>query len=150
MERQQCRNSVFCVIFCFWFFLGTICGILLFRILTSDRGNWIEAYCSALYDEQTVGLWSLILCWFRPLVLVGLLGLVPWGFRVLPVLIFLRGALIAYASAAWYFSGLDPVWIVVRGLTLLPLYVGLCRWTYFSFCLRRNYRGRTVFCEDGL
>ena len=150
VRKQRCRNSVFCVLFVFWFLLGTICGVLLFQVLAGTGSRWIVAYCDTLFRGQTVGLWSLVLCWSRPLLFVGLLGVVPWGRRILPTAIFLRGALTAYSAAAWYVSELRPIWIVVRGLTLLPLYYAACRFSYFAFASPLVRRNSMRGCEDTL
>ena len=148
VRKQRCKNSVFCVVFSFWFFLGTICGVLLFRALSGTDSQWIRTYCTVLFSGQAVGLGSLILCWCRPLLLAGIVGFVPWGRRILPGLILLRGILTAYSAAAWYVSGLQPVWIVVRGLTLLPLYYAVCRFSYFAFGPRFFLQDRMKCCED--
>ena len=57
-------------------------------------------------------------------------GMIPGGYRLLPVLVFLRGCLTAYAAAACYVTGSSPAFVIFRGLLLLPLFYYFCRWVY--------------------
>ena len=133
MPRIKCRKSVFCILFLLFFFLGTICGILLFRCLAGSASEWVKAYCQVLVQQQNHGVFWLFVTWCRPMLLAGLTGLVPWGDRVLPVLIAGRGLLMAYAAAALYACGQPVMWLVFRGLALLPLFYLVCRWAYYAF-----------------
>ena len=52
---RKCRISVFCTLFLVLFLLGTICGVLLFRLLCSDQDRWILAYSRILSADGLSG-----------------------------------------------------------------------------------------------
>lgn len=125
MTNQKCRNSLFGILFLVWFFLGTICGVLLFR-LTGVSGYWVRTYCSLL-EKASAGCASVVWSWIRPLLVAAVLATVSWGERVLPWLIGWRGCLMAFSASACYLGGWDACPVVLRGLLLLPLFYGVCR-----------------------
>lgn len=149
MPVTKCKKSLFCVRFLFFFFLGTICGVLLFRCLAAAEGDWILRYSQALFRAEQSGLWSALFSAIRPVLLAALMGIVPWGRRFLPVLIVGRGMLMAYAAAACFVCGVQPGWLILRGLALLPVFYTVCRWTFGAFPLvgaERKKVARTVRC----
>ena len=124
VDGRKCRNSVFGILFLLWFFFGTICGVLLFR-LSGMSSRWVRAYCAALEAEQA-RLLPAVCTWIRPLLAVPVLALVPWGIRVMPWLIAWRGCVMAFSASACYVGG-GAVWpLVLRGFFLLLFYYGVC------------------------
>lgn len=148
MGQLKCKNSVFCVLFFFSFSLGTICGVLLFRLAAGSHGGWLLAYCGALPEADG---WSMALSLLRPLAVAALAGLVPWGRRCLPWLIGLRGLLMAYAAAACFSCGQSGLWLVLRGLALLPVYFAVCRWVFGRWGQRERswVRGQSYVANVG-
>ena len=125
MDELFCKKSVFCILYLIFFFLGTICGVLLVRSFSAAEGPWLVSYCGAL-SACSAGMWRL-LAWVRPLVLAWLAGLSGFGCRLIPWLIALRGALMAYEAAACCVCGQSPRGVLLRGLVILPLFFSLCR-----------------------
>ena len=132
MLRYKCKKSVFCILFLICFFLGTICGMILFHCLLGAHSGWISAYCTALDQLERPGLWKLLFFWCRPLILAFVLGLSPAGSRFIPILIFLRGCMSSYLTSFCYASGVSPLSAVLRWLVLLPVFYALCRWAYYA------------------
>ncbi len=130
MPQFKCKNAVFAIWFFLFFLLGTICGALLFRLISRSSGSWIKAYCLALSDGGLPSLASMLFLLLRPILLVLVAGILPGGYRILPVIIFFRGCLMAYAASACFVSGISPAFVIVRGFVLLPLFYFLCRWVY--------------------
>lgn len=130
--RYKCKKSVFCILFLIYFFLGTICGVILFHCLLGTHSPWIPAYCEALGNLEHPGVVTLLFFWCRPLALAVLLGLSPLGSRLVPLLILARGCLSAYLTSFYYASGLSPLSAVLRWLILLPVFYMLCRWAYYA------------------
>ena len=124
MPLSKCRNSVFCVKFLVFFLLGTICGIWLYRCLAELETLWLEPYCSLL---GTASVFSACLAALRPLILAGLACIHPWGCRVVPLLIGVRGLLTVYSACAVLRAGLPPGGVILRGLVILPAFYWLCR-----------------------
>lgn len=127
MAHRKCRNSVFCIFFLVLFLAGTICGVLLFRLAADRSANWLLAYGRKLQRDGLYLAWG---PWVRPLLAAGVLGLVPWGRRVLPWLILLRGLLTAYGVCVAYGCGLSLAPAALRGLILGPAYFLVCLWSY--------------------
>lgn len=133
VDVSKCRKSVFCMLFLFFFSIGTICGVLSFRYLAGAQSSWTFMYCRRLQLMEYGSFCSFVLAWIRPLLLVLVIGLVPWGKKFLPILITARGFLTAYSAAACLSCGQSLSWVVIRGLTLLPVFYALCRFSYFAF-----------------
>lgn len=132
MLQLKCKKSVFCVLFLFCFFLGTICGMLLFHGLLGVHDAWITAYCRTLAQlERPNALTFLFFCG-RPLLLAFVLGLCPKGWRLVPLLVLARGCLMAYIMSFYAASALPPTSLVLRWLVLLPVFYYMCRWAYFA------------------
>jgi len=131
VRLKKCRISVFCILYLVLFLLGTICGVLLFRLLCSRQDGWILAYSRVLSEETLPG--SRLFSWLRPLIVVVLLGLVPWGKRFIPVLIVLRGLLMAYFVSALFACGQPMGPAVLRGATMLPLFFAVSFWSFYAF-----------------
>ena len=130
MSQHKCKNTVFSISFFFFFILGTICGTLLFRLISRSGSDWITAYCLALADSDLPSLVSLLFLLLRPILLVLVAGILPGGYRLLPALIFFRGCLMAYSASACFVTGISPAFVIVRGFVLLPLFYFFCRWVY--------------------
>ena len=86
--------------------------------------------CKALSDGGLPSLASMLFLLLRPILLVLVAGILPGGYRILPVIIFFRGCLMAYAASACFVSGISPAFVIVRGFVLLPLFYFFCRWVY--------------------
>lgn len=132
MLQYKCKKSVFCILFLICFFIGTICGVILFHCLLGAHSGWITAYCDALGSLERPGLLTSLFFWCRPLALALLLGLSPAGSRLIPVLILARGCFSAYLTSFYYAAGLSPLSAVLRWLALLPVFYLLCRWAYYA------------------
>lgn len=130
MQHMKCKNAVFSALFFLFFSLGTICGAFLLQMISQEDGGWIRAYCTALSQAEALSPWAALFVLVRPILLVLAAGMVPGGYRLLPVLIFLRGCLTAYAAAACFVTGMSPAFVILRGLLLLPFFYFFCRWVY--------------------
>ena len=130
MRSPKCRNSVFCVQFLIFFLLGTICGIWFYRCLAELETVWLEPYCSLLTGASG---WSALFSAVRPLIAAWLVWFCPEGYRILPLLIGMRGCLTAYTACAVLRAGLPSGPVILRGLVILPLFYWLCR---RAFCRR--------------
>ena len=126
MYRRKCKFSVFCILFLVLFSLGTICGVLFFRLLADYENNWIWAYGWSLLPLYRLG------SYIRPLVLAGAMSLVTWGKHCVLLLVFCRGLLMSYAISAFYACGQDMGLLLVQGLVILPLFYLVCLWSYSS------------------
>lgn len=138
MDNNKCRNSVFCTLFLVCFLVGTICGILLFRWLSNDKGAWVLRYGASLLTSERIHFASLLLSIFRPALLAFLAGVVSFGYRAVPVLVFVRGALMAYCGCVFLSTGNIPLMFFLRGAGTLVLFYSAscwswCRWTCGSF-----------------
>lgn len=131
MVRLKCKNSVFCILFLFYFFLGTICGIFLFRKLQGAHCAWITAYCTALTQMNPPDLLKQLFFICKPLAIALVLGICPSGYRLIPILIAVRGCIMAYIAAFYAVSGLPPAALVFRWLLFLPVFYYLC-WLAYS------------------
>lgn len=124
MNYKKCRNSVFCMVFLFLFAIGTICGVLLFRLLADCENDWVLAYGRALPSGYGFG------SWLRPLVVALALGLVDWGGRWIFALVFCRGLLMAYSVSVLHSCGLGLLPALIRGSILIPVFFLICLWSY--------------------
>lgn len=130
MGFNKCKKSVFCILFLIWFLIGTICGFFLFRCLQKAHGGWAAAYCAALTGTDGQSLLSFLFFACRPLLLAGLLCLLPWGRRLVPVLTAARGCLMAYYMAFFFAASLSPLSMALREAVILPPFFCLCRLAY--------------------
>jgi len=127
MLVSKCKNSVFCAQFLLFFLVGTICGTWLFSCLDAEGFAYWELY-GPLSAESTG--WSLMLSVLRPLVIAELACVHPYGYVVLLALVVARGLLMSYAFCAVLHAGASPGPLVLRGVVLLPIFYGLCRFAY--------------------
>ncbi len=130
MASSKCKKSVFCILFLFWFLTGTICGFILFQCLQNAQGPWVGAYCAALVGTAGSDLASYLFAAIRPLLLAGLLCLLPWGRRLVPLLTAARGCLVAYYMAFFFAASLSPLTMALREAVTMPLFFCLCRLAY--------------------
>ena len=136
MEPRKCKNAVFSIVFLFFFFLGTICGIFLFRCIAQSQSLWLRDYCTALSGAFSGP--GAVAALLRPLLVVLAVGMFPFGHRLLPLIIFFRGCLMAYCFSACFAAGLSPELPMLRGVLLLPLFYFFCRWVSQMHGARRG------------
>ena len=122
-----CKNSVFCALFLFLFTMGTICGSYLLRcILRSDAG-WMLSYCNLIQSGSVskviLGVWFLLL----PFLSVLCIYFFPGKDKLVLVLVFIRGCIVAYTLGAFYTMGVSLSGVLLRTLLLLPLFYWVCR-----------------------
>ena len=130
MAGYKCKNAVFSIVFFLFFIFGAICGALLFRMISQKSGTWIADYCLALSGAGPLSTGAFLFVLLRPVLLVLVAGMIPGGHRTLPILIFLRGCLMAYSASACFVTGVSPAFVIFRGVILLPLFYFFCRWVY--------------------
>lgn len=130
MAQCKCKNAVFSGLFLLIFSLGAICGAFLVRLIALGESGWLVSYCTSLAEASAPTPWTVLFVVLRPVLVVLAVGMLPGGYRLLPVLVFLRGCLTAYAAAACYMTGVSPAFVIFRGLLLLPLFYYFCRWVY--------------------
>ena len=135
MQFSFCKKSVFSVLFLLSFLLGTICGVLLFRCVYVYHSDWIVDYGSALFiriDRISISCLAFALI---PFVSLFLLSIFPEGYRVLPVLIAVRGCLLCYFLCLCHVGGISYGAVFCRNLFLLPLFYFVSRhiWVYRPF-----------------
>ena len=133
MLLSRCKKSVFCILFLLCYFLGTICGVLLFRFLAGSNDSWVRRYSTVLFCETPNG-WYVLFSFSRPLVFAAAAGMLSCGNRLIFWLIMLRGALAAYAAAAVWAAGCSLMPPLMRGIILMPLFFAVCRWAYDRNC----------------
>lgn len=130
MLCDKCKNAVFSVLFFVSFCLGTIFGVFLLRVISKNGSEWLTSYCTVLEQAEALSPGSALFALLRPVMLVFVAGMIPKGYRLLPVLIFFRGCLTAYTASACYITGMTLSLVILRGLVLLPLFYFFCRWVY--------------------
>ena len=130
MAGRKCKISLFCVQFLVSYFIGTICGVLLFRFGTVAQSDWLLTYGQVISSMvQTQTPFDLVRL-LRPLAIAGLLVLVPWKKSALLLVVVARGCLTAYSVCLFYGSGQSCLYLVFRGLILLPLFFLVCYETW--------------------
>ena len=134
MLVQKCKNSVFCVYFLFFFFVGTICGVFCYSLQISSDLDFVSYYSVAISESLFDCSLLSFLAAARPFVFVAFLALTSFGHRFLFLLIAVRGFMTAYTAAALWIGNCDLFLIFIRGLVLLPLFYGLCAWSHCRFC----------------
>ena len=134
MRVLKCRKSVFCVQLLFFFAVGTICGILVFRWLVNSNSGWIRPYCLELLQSFENKIWTFLLSSLRPLLLICLLATFSWGPRLFPAFFFVRGFLASYCSSAFLTCGVLPGILLLRDVILISaLYTISCwSWIYWT------------------
>lgn len=125
--QLKCRNSVFCVLFFGTFAFGTICGILLLRILTVSDAAWLRAYCTAVAPVSRQASFGALLLWSVPLLLVWLVGWATSCRRVLMAMIVFRGLATAFSFSTFWLAGLGVFPLLPGELVRLTLYFLICR-----------------------
>lgn len=139
MLRYKCKKSVFCILFLFFFFIGTICGVLLFQLQYHVQHTWIVSYGKGLLPERSFDLWRLFFVSLRPLLLAFLLGSLSFGWRLIPLLIVGRGCLISYLFSLASLCETPVSALFLRELLLLSSFYFLVRWAYYHFDMRKSY-----------
>ena len=132
MTGLFCKKSVFSILFLVFFIGGTICGVLLLRVVFLMRPDWLDQYCAVIYHAEPSDRLRHLLFLAYPLLSVVAAGLTPFKLRIIPILILLRGCLLAYSCSAFYVCGLSCFGFLIPQLFILPLFYLLCAF----FCCR--------------
>ena len=127
MFWYKCKNSVFCVFFLICFFIGTICGAFIFRVLYRLHSAWIVSYSTDLLMGRSVGFFSLLLCFLRPSVLVLVSGSLSFGRRLIPLLVIFRGCCVSYFLCTAFCAGCHISSILMTELMGLMIFFCVCR-----------------------
>lgn len=125
--EKKCRNSVFCVLFFGMFAFGTICGVLLLRILAVSDAAWLRAYCAAVAPASRQVSFGALLLWGVPLLLVWLVGWATSSRRALLAMIVFRGLATAFSFSAFWLAGVGAFPLFPGELVRLTLYFLICR-----------------------
>lgn len=139
MKNYFCKNSVFSILFFAFFSIGTICGVLLFRLVLMQKPEWITDYCKALRRSDPGFGFRQLLFFAWPFLSVVAVGLTPLGKRCIPALIALRGCLLAYTCAGFYISGISYSGFFLRNIPLISLYFLLCAFFYHLSLSGRSF-----------
>ena len=130
MCSYKCRKSVFCAIFLACYFVGTICGVFCFRCLSASLDGFEQLHpVEFLRSNGLSG--RTVFSVFRPFFVLGVLLLLPNGFRYIFLLITLRGCLSAYLFCAVLHISGGVVPLLIKTFLTLPLYYLLCEFIYF-------------------
>jgi len=127
MTNAKCKKSVFCILFLFFFVIGTICGSVLFSVILHSNYGWLCDYCASLDYVTAKDLSSLLLFYARPLLFVFLFGVLFPGSKWILFFVAIRGCLCSYLFAAMYYSGCFMTGILMRQFVLLPAFYFICR-----------------------
>lgn len=127
LAEKKCKNSVFCVLFFGIFVFGTICGVLLLRILAVSDAAWLRAYCTAVAPASRQASFGTFLLWSVPLLLVWLVGWVTSCRRVLLAMIVFRGLATAFSFSAFWLADVGVFALLPGELVRLTLYFLICR-----------------------
>ena len=127
MRLYKCKNSVFCVFFLLCFFVGTICGALLFRIFVRLHRVWIEVYCAELFSNEKASYLQLLLSGVRPILLIPIISCFTFGKRIIPFLIMLRGCGVAYLLSAAFCAQCGMFPLILWQFFLLVSFFCVCR-----------------------
>ena len=125
MNKYKCKKSVFCVLFLFFFGMGTICGSALFSLLLRSQFGWIGSYCSELMLQRTASPVSTFLFFCCPLAAVWALGWSTFGRKLIFPAAALRGCVTAYVFSACFTAGFSIMSVLLRELFLLPVFYAL-------------------------
>ena len=121
-------NAIFLVLFC----TGCLIGIMLFLCASDDDMEWICVYGMKLFSQMPECLMGVAISACRPFLALLIISLFPWGHRLVPVLILIRGALNSYFVCVCYVSGISIGGILLHGVFILPGYYLVCRWICFG------------------
>ena len=131
MAHNFCKKSVFCILFLFFFAIGTICGVFLCQMVLIAAPDWMFCYCAALAKSDTAGGVRRFFFLLWPFLAVFAVGLTPMRRKLIPIAVALRGCLLAYCCTALYMSGSLSFFFIVLNALLMPIYFILCA---FLFC----------------
>lgn len=135
MQFSFCKKSVFSILFLLSFLFGTICGVLLFRFLYVLHDGWLEQYGELLVYRSSGFGFSFVFTSFLPFMALFLLGIIPEGYQIVPVLIAIRGCLLSYFLSFCQICGASSGIMFYRNLVLLPIFYLISRylWVHHSF-----------------
>ena len=118
-----CKKSVFSILFLLLFFLGTICGILLFRFIFIVCPEWIRAYGSVIEMSADPFSFQSILIAAVPFLLIFFSGFCTWGQKLIYAVIFLRACFLSYYSSVIFCAAVSQrQFLIYRFLLLLAFY----------------------------
>lgn len=129
---NKCRMFLFNIIFLIFFCIGCLGGIMLFRCISDSNPDWVCTYGSELFSGFPNCLMGVVISACRPILVLLLLSMVAWGYRLVPVCIVARGIFSSYFACVCYASGVSLIQCLVHGILILPGYYFLCRWIYFG------------------
>lgn len=134
--KGKCRNLLYNTIFLVLFCAGCLIGVILFRYASDANPGWVCAYGSKLFSQMPDCLMGVTISACRPFLVLLALSMIPWGHRLVPGLILVRGILSSYFACICYVSGVSPVRCLLHGILILPGYYFLCRWICFGRPMR--------------
>ena len=125
-----CKKSLFSIQFLFFFFCGTISGVLLLRCLLHADGFWLAAYCADLQKVAPKSFWMFLWFLLLPFLCAIAIGFSPYKKKLFPILFFLRGCVYAYTVGAYYSAGVSLFGILLRSMLFIPVFFTLCYWLW--------------------
>lgn len=131
MMLYKCKNSVFCGFLLLCFSVGTICGVLFFRVLLVSSGSWMTDYFIDLTCSDTGSFLKLFCSRLRPFLIISVLSACSFRFRLIPVLVFLRGCAVSYFFSAAFCAGCTVFSPACGFLVSLSAYLWLCCRLFF-------------------
>lgn len=131
MLLYKCKNSVFCGFLLLCFSVGTICGVLFFRLLLVSCGDWAADYFIDLIRSDTGSFLKLFFSRLRPFLVISVLSACPLRIRLIPLLVFLRGCAVSYFFSAAFCAGCSVFSPAFGFLIFLSAYLWLCCRLFF-------------------
>lgn len=122
-----CKKSVFSILFLLFIFLGTICGVLLFRCIFVARPGWISDYCVSLGISSFTASVQQFVVLSVPFFLVWIAGMTAYAHRAILVIILLRGCLLSYYLCALYSADAAVFPHIIRSFPALLFFFIICQ-----------------------
>lgn len=126
-----CKNSVFCILFLVFFFLGTICGIFIFYYYIDENASWLSMYMSELSECDFRFCICSLISIVRPFLLVYLVWLTPVHRVFIFVPVFCRGMLFSFCLSAQIATTGSLTSCLLLNLIVLPLFFSFCRYLFW-------------------
>lgn len=134
MRFSFCKNSVFCVIYFFLFFIGTICGVVLLRYALRSDIRWLNSYCLALRSAEPASIW--LAAWFRFLPIMVLIAIyfLPHRNKLISLFILFQSCLCTYTVGMCFILDQPQFDVLVRNCLFFPVLYFVAQRLWITQC----------------
>lgn len=135
MRFSKCKNSVFCAVFLFCIFIGTICGVLLFRVFLEHNCSWPEAYFYELLYTPLKDFRLSFVVSAAPLLLVYISSFFSFRNKFLLIFIIWKGCCCSYLFCFCFYCNCYSWLFLIRQLLQLIAFYLVCYAVYLRYSL---------------